>query len=87
MGDNDPKTIRDLKGPVLNLAGPQSKLAPALLKQIKVVLQDKNYIERLKRHYNLFKDEIEKEGEENTKSREKDRFKLQCFIITSQGWP
>ena len=53
--------IKDLKGPVLNLASPQSKLAPALLKQIKVVLQDKNYIERLKRHYNLFKDEIEKE--------------------------
>lgn len=61
MGDNDPRMIKDLKGPVLNLASPQSKLAPALLKQIKVVLQDKNYIERLKRHYNLFKDEIEKE--------------------------
>jgi len=61
MGDNDPKTIRDIKGPVLNLASTQSKLAPALLKQIKVVLQDKNYIERLKRHYNLFKDKIAKE--------------------------
>jgi uncharacterized protein YecA (UPF0149 family) len=43
------------------LASPQSKLAPALLRQIKVVLQDKKYIARLKRHYNLFKDEIEKE--------------------------
>ena len=55
MGDNDPKTIEDLKGPVLNLTSSQSKLAPALLKQIKVVLQDKDYIERLKRHYHLFK--------------------------------
>lgn len=61
MGDNDPQTIKVLKGPVLNLASSQSKFAPALLKQIKVVLQDKNYIKRLKRHYNLFKDEIEKE--------------------------
>ena len=67
LGDNDLKTIKDLKGPVLNLASPQSKLAPALLKQIKVVLQDKNYIERLKRHYRLFKDKIEKE--EKTKAK------------------
>jgi hypothetical protein len=65
MGDNDPKTIKDLKGPVLNLASPQSKLAPAILKQIKFVLQDKDYIERLKRHYKLFRDEIEKEDKKN----------------------
>ncbi len=61
MGNNDPRAIKDLKGPVLNSASSQSKLAPALLNQIKVVLEDKNYIKRLKRHYNLFKDEIKKE--------------------------
>ena len=61
MGDNDPEMIEALKGPALNLASPQSKLAPALLEQIRVVLKDKNYVERLKRHYSLFRDEIEKE--------------------------
>jgi len=67
MGDNDPRTIMELKGPALNLASPQSKLAPALLNQINVVLKDRSYIERLKRHYKLFKDALKKENEERTK--------------------
>lgn len=62
LGHNHPNMIKDLKGPVLNLASAQSRLAPALLKQIQVVLQDKSYIERLKRHYKLFKDDIKKEA-------------------------
>jgi hypothetical protein len=69
MGDNDPRTIKDLKGPALNLASPQSKLAPALLNQIKVVLKDRNYIERLKRHYKLFKNDIKKENQKRIKQR------------------
>jgi len=69
LGDNDSKIIKDLKGPVLNLASQQSKLAPALLKQIRLVLKDKNYVERLKRHYKLFKDEIEREGERNSRKQ------------------
>lgn len=31
MGDDDPHVIDDLQGPVLNLASPQSKHAPAIL--------------------------------------------------------
>ncbi len=50
-----------VKGPALNLASPQSELAPALLVQIRVVLENRDYVERLKRHYSLFRDEIEKE--------------------------
>jgi len=67
LGDNDSKIIKDLKGPVLNLASKQSKLAPALLEQIRFVLRDKNYVERLKRHYELFKDEIEREEERKSR--------------------
>ena len=67
MGDNDPATIKGLKGPVLNLASPQSKLAPALLKHIKVVLKDKSYIERLKRHYKLFKADVKKKNDKKIK--------------------
>ncbi len=41
------------------------KISPALLDQIRAVLQDKKYVERLKRHYGLFRDAIEREAEGN----------------------
>jgi len=62
FGDNDPQIIDDLKGPALNLASHQSELAPILLDKIKYVLNDRNHIERIKRHYRMFKDFIEKEN-------------------------
>jgi hypothetical protein len=62
FGDDNPDIINDLKGPILNPGSPQSELAPALLREIKnVVLQDKNYIARLKRHYHMFKEVIDSE--------------------------
>jgi len=67
MGDSDPRVIKELKGPALNLSSPQSPLAPALLEKIKIVLQDKNYVDRIKRHYKLFKEAIEKEKPEKGK--------------------
>jgi len=61
MGDNDPEIIRDLQGPVLNMGSPQSNLAPAILKLVKdVVLQDRSYIERIKNHYRMFRDRIDR---------------------------
>ncbi len=64
FGDNDPQTIKELQGPVLNLASLQSKFAPKLLELVSsVVLQDKKYIERLKRHYTMFREDIEKKQE------------------------
>jgi hypothetical protein len=60
MGDDDPNVIDDLQGPVLNLASPQSKQAPAILELIEtVVLQDEAYIERVKRHYALFRETVD----------------------------
>ena len=61
MGNSDSKIIKDLAGPALNQASQQSELAPALLEQVKAVLQDNNYVERLKRHYLMFKAKINKE--------------------------
>ena len=56
----DPEVIRDLQGPVLNNGSPQSKFAPAFLKMVKdVVLSDPAYIERLKRHYQMFKEKVD----------------------------
>ena len=63
FGDNDPQIIEDLKGPSLNLTSPQSDLAPILLDKVNnYILKDKSYIERIKRHYHMFKDLIEKEN-------------------------
>ena len=60
MGDNDPLIINELKGPVLNMASPQSNIALTLLDMIqKVVLRDQSYIQRLKRHYWMFRHHID----------------------------
>jgi hypothetical protein len=60
MHDDDPDVIDELQGPILNLASPQSKLAPAILELIEtVVLRDGAYIERVKRHYALFREKVD----------------------------
>ena len=62
MEDDDPETIRDLQGPVLNMGSPQSRLAPAILTLVRdVVLRDARYIERIKAHYRMFRDRIDRE--------------------------
>lgn len=59
MGSDD--FIQDVKGPILELGGSQTKFAPAFLKIFKtVILKDEAYIERLNRHYHLFKQEIKR---------------------------
>jgi uncharacterized protein YecA (UPF0149 family) len=62
FGGNNPNIINDLKGPILNDASLQSELAPELLHEIKnIVLQDKIYVDRLKRHYHMFKEVVDSE--------------------------
>lgn len=73
MGDNDPRIIKELKGPALNLSSPQSGLAPAILKVVKdVVLQDQVYVERLKGHYKMFRHYLDNKRQTKTaKSKRK----------------
>jgi hypothetical protein len=57
---NEPSIIHELQGPILNPASEQSALAPALLKLVRdTLLQDPAYIERLKRHYWMFKETVD----------------------------
>lgn len=66
LGDSDPQSIRELKGPALNLTSQQSKFAPKILELVdSLVLQDRQYIERLKKHYRLFRQEIAKSKQSN----------------------
>ena len=59
-----PGIMRELQGPALNRASQQSDLAPALLAQVKLVLQDRRYVARLKRHYRMFKATVDGTGPE-----------------------
>ena len=60
MRDDDPKIIADLKGPVLNMGSPQSRLAPIILELFKAeLLPNKAYMERVKRHYTMFRQRID----------------------------
>ncbi len=60
MRDDSPEVIEELKGPSLNMASPQSNLAPAIMKLLKdAVLSDTEYINRIKRHYRMFRDKVD----------------------------
>jgi hypothetical protein len=57
---SDPLAVDALKGPVLNLGSPQSRLAPAILSLIKeIVLPDRAYMDRVKRHYAMVRERID----------------------------
>ncbi|RMH53511.1 MAG: hypothetical protein D6685_15650 [Bacteroidetes bacterium] len=65
--EDDPELIRQLKGPVLNLASPQSVHAPEILRLIREILaEDPAYVERLRTHYDLFRRRIEDRLEQET---------------------
>ena len=60
LRDDDPAMIQELMGPTLNVGSPQSELAEDLLDLVReVLLRDAAYIERVKRHYKLFRAKIE----------------------------
>lgn len=74
MPCTDPEDIHELQGPILNLASPQSARAPAILKLIEhVVLRDPEYVERIKRHYRMFRERID--GRSSQRTQRKDRKK------------
>jgi len=51
-----------MQGPVLYPLSPQSEYAPVLLQTFEtVILKDPQYIERLKRHYAMFREAVDKE--------------------------
>ncbi|PKO23203.1 MAG: hypothetical protein CVU38_05450 [Chloroflexi bacterium HGW-Chloroflexi-1] len=63
LGFDDPNAIAELQGPALNTTSHQSRLAPALLQMVTEILKDKRYVDRLKRHYAMFKEVIAAEAD------------------------
>jgi hypothetical protein len=54
---NDPI---EMKGPYLDPLNPQTKYSPALLNLFRFLLQSTDYVDRLKRHYQMFRDSVAK---------------------------
>ncbi len=60
LHDDDPDILAELQGPVLNMGSPQSELADGILELFcMVLLKDQLYIERIKRHYQMFRERID----------------------------
>ena len=58
--DLSPEDLAELIGPALATGQPQGKLAPALLDFVRdIILADAAYVERIKRHYKMFRERIE----------------------------
>ena len=56
----DKADARDLVGPILDPLSPETELSPHLLDLFKeVLLKDAEYVERVKRHYSMFRGAIE----------------------------
>jgi len=51
--------VNEMTGLNLNSASQQSELAPAILELVRWVLTDPAYVDRLKRHYQVFKEEVD----------------------------
>jgi hypothetical protein len=63
MKYGDRKDAETLRGPILNIGSPETELAPALLDLARnVLLQDKAYVDRIKRHYRRFRARIDGGG-------------------------
>jgi hypothetical protein len=72
LGDPDPSMAREMQGPILNLASPQSEHAEVLLELARrVLLVDPAYVARIKRHYALFRSEVDGRGKKNRKGARK----------------
>ena len=66
----DRQDAKDMQGPILNPGSPQTELSGAILALTrKVLLADTNYIERVKRHYAMFRSRVD--GGKKKHSRKK----------------
>lgn len=62
----------EMKGPYLDTLNAQTKYASALLDLFRLALQSPDYVERLKRHYRMFRESVEK-GDSRQGSMESNR--------------
>ena len=74
---DDPEVIADLMGPCLNIGSPRSELAGPILDLARsVLLKDEAYVERIKRHYQLFRAMIDGKSVAASRPRKRMRHKI-----------
>ena len=74
---DDPEVIADLMGPCLNIGSPRSELAGPILDLARsVLLKDQAYVERIKRHYQLFLAKIDGKSVAASRPRKRMRNKI-----------
>ena len=69
VGDSDPVQI---KGPYLDPLNPQSTYSSALLNLFRFLVQSPEYVARLHRHYQMFRESVDK-GDNRSNSQETNR--------------
>jgi len=85
LGLDDPDLAREMKGPILNLASPQSRKAPAILKlAANLLLTDAAYVARLKRHYAMFREKIDRAARSKSWRNRQPAMPLQAFGATAE---
>ena len=62
LHDDDPLSIDTMMGPALNLGSPVTDLSEALLEDVRFILRDAAYVERIKRHYAMFRASVDAES-------------------------
>lgn len=55
-------TIKLMKGPSLNPGSPTTNISHDLLEVVSEILQDKGYVQRIIKHYSIFRREIEEKS-------------------------
>lgn len=65
--------LRDLKGPAIQLLQYQSERADEMLEYFEMILSDPAYVERVKRHYRMFRDQVDAESDEVPRNRSERR--------------
>ena len=85
LGYDDPAILRELQGPVLNSASHQSQLAPALLKQMTYILDDRSYVDRLMRHYKMYKAAIDKGAGKQKSGRRRELYEREFIGSIRDG--
>ena len=69
VGDSDPIQI---KGPYLDPLNPQTKYSSALLNLFRFLIQSPEYVLRLQRHYQMFRESVDR-AENRSHSQETNR--------------
>src|SRR5260370_27784495 len=74
-----------MKGPILNLASPQSRKAPAILKlAANLLVTDAAYVARMKRYYAMFREKIDRAARSKSRQNRQPAMRLQAFGATAE---